>query len=79
MLQFTAYHNSDCFDSLEDYIKMVKDHGLNPVEQSYSDEWDETTIIIHGSKDQFESFFLKTTEGDWGTNIDEFMDELKEV
>jgi hypothetical protein len=51
------------------------------VEKTFSLEWDETTLVLQGTREQFEKFFLSEGEGDpsQSTDIDEFMDELEEV
>lgn len=80
MFQFTTFHNDDSFMDLGEMIDLIKEFGLEVVEKTFSTEWDETTLVLQGTRAQFEKFFLES-EGDpsQSINIDEFMDELEEV
>ena len=80
MFQFTTFHNSDSFQDLEDMIDQIQEFGLTVVKKTFSTEWDETTLVLQGTRAQFEKFFLES-DGDsaQSTDIDEFMDELEEV
>ena len=80
MFQFTTYHNDDSYGTLSELLEVVQEHGLIVVEKTFSLEWDETTLVLQGTRAQFEKFFLEY-DGDTGQsiNIDEFMDELEEV
>ena len=81
MFQFTTYHNPDSFISLEEMVQTIKDHNLELVEQTYSQEWDETTLVLQGTREQFENFFISTTgeESSQSVDIEEFMDLLEEA
>ena len=81
MFQFVTYHNSDSFQELYEMIESIQGFGLEVVEKEFSTEWDETTLVLQGTRAQFEKFFLSEGEGDpsQSTDIDEFMDELEEV
>jgi len=81
MFQFTTYHNDDSFQTLTEMIETIQEFGLEVVEKEFSLEWDETTLVLQGTRAQFEKFFLSEGEGDpsQSTDIDEFMDELEEV
>lgn len=81
MFQFTTYHNDDSYGTLSDLLEVVQEHGLTVVEKTFSLEWDETTLVLQGTREQFEKFFLSEGDGDpsQSTDIDEFMDELEEV
>jgi hypothetical protein len=48
-------------------------------EKTFSLEWDETTLFLQGTREQFEKFFLSDSDPSQSVNIDEFMDELEEV
>jgi len=80
MFQFVTYHNSDSFQELYEMIESIQGFGLEVVEKEYSTKWDETTLVLQGTRAQFEKFFNEY-DGDTGQsiNIDEFMDELEEV
>ena len=80
MFQFVTYHNSDSFQELYEMIESIQGFGLEVVEKEFSTEWDETTLVLQGTRAQFEKLFLEY-DGDIGEsiNIDEFMDELEEV
>jgi len=79
MFQFTTYHNPDSFETLEELIENITNHGLTVKDQSYSQDWDETTLILEGTRDQFERLFLSNGDSSQSINIDEFMEELVEI
>ena len=81
MFQFKTFHNDDSFMTLSEMIEFIQEFGLSVVEKTFSLEWDETTLFLQGTREQFEKFFLSEGEGDpsQSTDIDEFMDELEEV
>jgi hypothetical protein len=81
MFQFVTFHNDDSFLTLSEMVETIQEFGLEVVEKTFSLEWDETTLVIQGTRAQFEKFFLSEGDGDpsQSTNIDEFMDELEEV
>ena len=80
MFQFTMFHNSDSFETLEEMIQSITEYGISLIEKSFDPEWDETTLTLQGTRVQFEKMFLEY-DGDTGQsiNIDEFMDELVPV
>lgn len=80
MFQFTTFHNDD-FGPISDFIDRIQEFGLTVVKKTFSMEWDETTLVLQGTREQFEKFFLSEGEGDpsQSIDIDEFMDELEEV
>ena len=80
MFQFVTFHNDDSFLTLSEMVETIQEFGLEVVEKTFSTEWDETTLVLQGTRAQFEKFFLEY-DGDTGQsiNIDEFMDELEEV
>jgi hypothetical protein len=81
MFQFVTFHNDDSFLTLSEMVETIQAFGLEVVEKTFSTEWDETTLVLQGTREQFEKFFLSEGEGDpsQSTDIDEFMDELEEV
>ena len=81
MFQFVTFHNDDSYGTLSELLEVVQEHGLTVVEKTFSLEWDETTLVLQGTREQFEKFFLSEGDGDpsQSTDIDEFMDELEEV
>ena len=79
MFQFTTYHNPDSFETLEEMVENITNHGLTVKDQSYSQEWDETTLVLQGTRDQFEKFFLSNGDSSQSIDIDEFMEELVEI
>ena len=81
MFQFVTFHNDDSFLTLSEMVETIQEFGLEVVEKTFSLEWDETTLVLQGTRAQFEKFFLSEGEGDpsQSVNIDEFMDELEEV
>ncbi len=80
MFQFTMFHNSDSFETLEEMIQTITEYGISLIEKSFDPEWDETTLTLQGTRAQFEKMFLEF-DGDSGQsiNIDEFMDALVPV
>jgi len=81
MFQFVTFHNDDSFLTLSEMVETIQEFGLEVVEKTFSLEWDEPTLVLQGTRAQFEKFFLSEGEGDpsQSTDIDEFMDELEEV
>jgi hypothetical protein len=79
MFQFTTFHNDDSFQTLTEMIETIQEFGLEVVEKEFSMKWDETTLVIQGTRAQFEKFFLSDSDPSQSVNIDEFMDELEEV
>ena len=80
MFQFVTYHNSDSYQELYEMIESIQGFGLEVVEKEYSTKWDETTLVLQGTRAQFEKFFLESDDvSSQSINIDEFMDELEEV
>ena len=78
MFQFVTFHNDDSFMSLSEMIEFIQEFELSVVE-TYPTEWDETALVIQGTREQFEKFFLSDSDPSQSVNIDEFMDELEEV
>jgi len=79
MFQFTTYHNDDSYGTLSELLEVVQEHGLTVVEKTFSLEWDETTLVLQGTRDQFEKFFLSNGDSSQSIDIDEFMEELVEI
>jgi hypothetical protein len=79
MFQFKTFHNDDSFMTLSEMIEFIQEFGLIVVEKTFSLEWDETTLFLQGTREQFEKFFLSDSDPSQSVNIDEFMDELEEV
>ena len=79
MFQFTTFHNDDSYMDLGEMIDLIKEFDLEVVE-TYPTEWDETALVLQGTRAQFEKFFLESDEDSaQSIDIDEFMDELEEV
>jgi hypothetical protein len=49
------------------------------ISQIFDPQWDETTIVLEGLQENFRAMFEETTEGDWGSDIEEFMEALEPV
>jgi hypothetical protein len=79
MFQFTTYFNDDSGCTLGEFLEVFAKHGLTVISQVFEPEWDETTIVLQGLRENFRAMLLETTEGDWGTDIEEFMEELEPV
>ena len=78
MFQFMTYHNDDSFQTLTEMVDTIQEFELTVVE-TFPTEWDETALVIQGTRAQFEKFFLSDSDTSQSINIDEFMDELEEV
>jgi len=78
MFQFVTYHNDDSFQTLTEMVETIQEFELSVVE-TFPTEWDETALVIQGTREQFEKFFLSDSDPSQSINIDEFMDELEEV
>jgi hypothetical protein len=59
-------------------VETIQEFELTVVE-TFPTEWDETALVIQGTREQFEKFFLSDSDTSQSINIDEFMDELEEV
>lgn len=79
MFQFKTHHNDDSFITLSEMVESIQEFGLTVVEKTFSQEWNETTLFLQGTRKQFEKFFLSDSDTSQSVNIDEFMDELEEV
>lgn len=79
MFQFKTFHNDDSFITLSEMIESIQEFGLTVVEKTFSQKWNETTLVLQGTRAQFEKFFLSDEDMSQSVNIDEFMDELEEV
>jgi hypothetical protein len=79
MFQFKTFHNDDSFMTLSEMIEFIQEFGLTVVEKTFSLEWDETTLFLQGTREQFEKFFLSDSDSSQSVNIDEFMNELEEA
>jgi hypothetical protein len=79
MFQFKTQHNDDSFMTLSEMVESIQEVGLTVVERTFSQKWNETTLVLQGTRAQFEKFFLSDEDMSQSINIDEFMDELDEV
>ena len=79
MFQFKTHHNDDSFITLSEMVESIQEFGLTVVEKTFSQEWNETTLFLQGTRKQFKKFFLSDSDASQSVNIDEFMDELEEV
>lgn len=79
MFQFKTHHNDDSFITLSEMVESIQEFGLTVVEKTFSQEWNETTLFLQGTRKQFKKFFLSDSDTSQSVNIDEFMNELEEV
>ena len=79
MFQFKTHHNDDSFITLSEMVESIQEFGLTVVEKTFSQEWNETTLFLQGTRKQFKKFFLSDSDTSQSVNIDEFMDDLEEV
>ena len=79
MFQFKTQHNDDSFITLSEMVESIQEVGLTVVEKTFNQKWNETTLVLQGTRAQFEKFFLSDEDMSQSDNVDEFMDELDEV
>jgi len=79
MFQFKTQHNDDSFITLSEMVESIQEVGLTVVEKTFNQKWNETTLVLQGTRAQFEKFFLSDEDMSQSVNVDEFMDELDEV
>ena len=79
MFQFKTQHNDDSFMTLSEMVESIQEVGLTVVEKTFNQKWNETTLVLQGTRAQFEKFFLSDEDMSQSVNVDEFMDELDEV
>ena len=79
MFQFKTHHNDDSFITLSEMVESIQEFGLTVVKKTFSQEWNETTLFLQGTRKQFKKFFLSDSDTSQSVNIDEFMDDLEEV
>ena len=79
MYQLTTYHNDDSDLTLSETIEDFEDFGLTLVSKAFSLEWDEWTLVIQGTRDQFFKWNDHLMEGGPSWNEEEFMEDLIEV
>lgn len=79
MYQLTTHHNDDLGIDLSDMIEEIEDFGLKVISKTFSTQWDETTLVIEGTKEQFFAWNDAVSDGGPSWNEEEFMEELVEV
>ena len=79
MFQLTAIHNDWNEETIEEFIETIKGHGLTVVSQEFSETYQETTLILQGTREQFFSWNDEMMEGGPSWNEEEFMEDLEEV
>jgi hypothetical protein len=79
MYQTTIYYNDDSDLTLQETIEEFESFGLTLVSKEFSLMWDEWTLIIQGSVEQFFAWNDHLMEGGPAWNEDEFMDDLVKV
>ena len=73
MFQFKIQHNDDSFITLSEMVESIQEVGLTVVEKTFNQKWNETTLVLQGTRAQFEKFFLSDEDNSQSINIDEFM------
>lgn len=80
MFRFTTYHNDYSFsEDLGEMLVVFARHGLTVISQVFNPDQDEMEIVLEGLESNFRAMFEETTEGDWGSDIEEFMEALEPV
>jgi hypothetical protein len=65
--------------TIGEFIADATSQGLVVTDTRLDLEYDETSVTLRGTKDQFLAYFNVISEGDWGSDVDEFMDTLHPV
>ena len=68
MFQTTIFHNDDSDLTLQETIEEFESFGLTLISKEFDLKWDEWTLVIQGTREQFFSW-----------NEEEFMEDLIEV
>ena len=77
MYQLTIFHNDDdSCETLEEVTARLTRHGLKVDHTAYDHNWDEHTIVLQGTKDQFLSWNAECMEGGPSIDEEEFLDAL---
>lgn len=81
MYQLTVHHSPDSHPDIEigQFLSEATDSGLTVADTRLNPLYDETSVTLRGTRDQFLSYFNLVSEGDWGSDVDEFMDMLVRV
>ena len=79
MFQTTIFHNDDSDLTLQETIEEFESFGLTLISKEFDFDWDEWTLVIQGTKDQFFSWNDHLMEGGPSWNEEEFMEDLIKV
>lgn len=79
MFQLTVFHNDDSDLTLSETIEEIEAHGLTVISKEFDSHWDEWTLVIQGTKDNFFKWNDTCMEGGPAWNEEEFMEDLVEV
>lgn len=76
MFQLTAIHNDWNEETIEEFIEIAQDHGLTVVSQEFDETYQETTLVLQGTKEQFFSWNDHLMEGGPSWDEEEFMEDM---
>lgn len=79
MFQLTAIHNDWNEETIEEFIEIAQGHGLTVVSQEFDETYQETTLVLQGTKEQFFSWNDHLMEGGPSWDEEEFMEDMIEV
>lgn len=79
MFQLMVIHNEDLGIDLGEYLESVNRHGLEVISRDLNEIYQETTLILQGSKEQFFSWNDEFMVGGPSWSEEEFLEELTPV
>jgi len=80
MFQLMIYHNDDeACEALGEAIVRINRHGLKVVHTTYNSVWDEHTLVLQGTQEEFLSWHTECMEGGPAIEVEEFLEELVPV
>lgn len=79
MFQTTAIHNDWNEETIEEFIEFAEALGLTVISQEFNETYQETALVLQGTKEAFFSWNDYLMEGGPAWNEEEFMEELVPV
>jgi hypothetical protein len=79
MFQTTAIHNDWNEETVEEFIEFAGEHGLTVISQEFNETYQETTLVLQGTKEGFFSWNDALMEGGPSWDEEEFMESLIEI
>jgi nicotinamidase-related amidase len=80
MFQLMIHHSEeDSFETLDEAVTRINRHGLKVVHTTYNSTWDEHTLVVQGTQEEFLSWHSECMEGGPAIEVEEFLEELVPV